>query len=72
MESKSDDNHLSNIFNRCLDKNKQEIVDSLVKLESSISNMLALVYVIGHVQMKAGSKILDDTNFCCEKYSGFL
>ena len=30
------------------------------------------MYIAGYVQMKAGSEIVDDTNFYCENYDDFL
>ena len=49
-------------------------MECLVELESSISseNTVALVYIAGYMQMKAGSAIVDDTNFYCEKYGDFF
>ena len=76
MQIEGDDRHHCYICNRCLDQNEQEIVDSLVELESSTSceNMLALA--IGeHSRLYANescSDIVGDSYFYCDKYVDFL
>ena len=74
MEIESDDNQHCNICNGCLDKNEQEIVNTLVELKISVSreNGSALLYTDNFVHMKTGREIVDDTNFYCEKYSNFM